>query len=91
MINSKHWTQNDCQNFLIPSLNTLFFFGFAEALRLYGNRLSDYEKTEIEKFSKIWYLGLSACKIPGEHGGSQNGGYDDDSGSYNKVRIIRCF
>lgn len=48
--------------------------------------MSDYEKTEIEKFSKIWYLGLNACKIPGEHGGSQNGGYDDDSGSYNKVR-----
>lgn len=61
-------------------------FFFSEALRLYGNRLSDYEKTEIEKYSKIWYLGLSACKIPGEHGGSQNGGYDDDSGSYNKVR-----
>ncbi|XP_056644515.1 dual specificity tyrosine-phosphorylation-regulated kinase 4 isoform X1 [Diorhabda sublineata] len=56
-----------------------------EALRIYGNRLSDYEKTEIEKFSKIWYLGLSACKIHGEHGGSQNGGFDDDSGSYNKV------
>ncbi|CAH1989803.1 unnamed protein product [Acanthoscelides obtectus] len=57
----------------------------SDALRLYGNRLSEYEKTEIEKYSKIWYLGLSACKIHGEQGGSQNGGYDDDSGSYNKV------
>ncbi|CAG9767634.1 unnamed protein product [Ceutorhynchus assimilis] len=56
-----------------------------EALRLYGNRLTEYEKTEIEKYSKIWYLGLNACKIHGEHLGSQNGGYDDDSGSYNKV------
>lgn len=56
-----------------------------EALRLYGNRLTEYERTEIEKYSKIWYLGLDACKIHGEHGGSQNGGYDDDSGSYNKV------
>ncbi|XP_060528283.1 dual specificity tyrosine-phosphorylation-regulated kinase 4-like [Cylas formicarius] len=56
-----------------------------EALRLYGNRLTEYEKTEIEKYSKIWYLGLSACKIHGEQGGSQNGGYDDESGSYNKV------
>lgn len=56
-----------------------------EALRLYGDRLTEYEKTEIEKYSKIWYLGLNACKIHGEHGGSQNGGYDDESGSYNKV------
>ncbi|KRT80329.1 phosphotransferase, partial [Oryctes borbonicus] len=57
----------------------------SEALRLYGNRLTEYEKTEIEKYPKIWYLGLDACKIHGEHGGSQNGGFDDDSGSYNKV------
>ncbi|XP_050306574.1 dual specificity tyrosine-phosphorylation-regulated kinase 4 isoform X2 [Anthonomus grandis grandis] len=56
-----------------------------EALRLYGNRLTEYEKTEIEKYSKIWYLGLNACKIHGENMGSQNGGYDDESGSYNKV------
>ncbi|KAI4466147.1 dual specificity protein kinase [Holotrichia oblita] len=56
-----------------------------KALRLYGNRLTEYEKTEIEKYPKIWYLGLDACKIHGEHGGSQNGGFDDDSGSYNKV------
>lgn len=61
-------------------------FNFAEALRLYGNRLTEYEKTELEKYPKIWYLGLDACKIHGEHGGSQNGGFDDDSGSYNKVR-----
>lgn len=60
-----------------------------EALRLYGDRLTAYEKTEIEKYSKIWYMGLDACKIRGEHGGSQNGGYDDDSGSYNKV-FFRC-
>lgn len=65
-----------------------FSIFFTDALRLYGNRLSDYEKTEIEKYSKIWYLGLNACKIPGEQGASQNGGYDDDSGSYNKVNFI---
>lgn len=60
-------------------------FVFAEALHLYGHKLTEYEKVEIEKYSKIWYLGLDACKIHGEPGGSQNGGYDDDSGSYNKV------
>ncbi|KAL1491645.1 hypothetical protein ABEB36_012209 [Hypothenemus hampei] len=57
----------------------------SEALRLFGDRLTEYEKTEIEKYSKIWYLGLDACKIEGEYMGSQNGGYDDDSGSYNKM------
>ncbi|XP_022911658.1 dual specificity tyrosine-phosphorylation-regulated kinase 4 isoform X2 [Onthophagus taurus] len=56
-----------------------------EALKLYGHKLTEYERSEIERFPKIWYLGLDACKIHGEHGGSQNGGYDDDSGSYNKV------
>lgn len=59
----------------------------SEALRLYGNRLTEHEKTELstEKYSKIWYLGLDACKIHGEYGGVQNGGYDDESGSYTKV------
>uniref|UniRef100_A0A1B6DNE8 dual-specificity kinase n=2 Tax=Clastoptera arizonana TaxID=38151 RepID=A0A1B6DNE8_9HEMI len=56
-----------------------------EALKYYGSRLSDYEKLEIEKYPEIWYLGLDACKIHGEEGLSQNGGYDDDNGSYNKV------
>lgn len=65
-----------------------FILSFAEALKLYGNRLSEYEKTEIEKYSKIWYLGLNACKIHGEQGASQNSGYDDESGSYIKVKSI---
>lgn len=49
-----------------------------EALKYYGNRLTDYEKTEIEKYPEIWYLGLDACKIHGED-------FDDDYGSYHKV------
>ncbi|KAH1023937.1 hypothetical protein HUJ05_003511 [Dendroctonus ponderosae] len=72
-----------------------------EALSLYGNRLTEYEKTEIDNYSKIWYLGLNAHKINGDNWGSQNGGYDDDSGNYNKLRadkrslggalIAQCF
>ncbi|KAK6632333.1 Dual specificity tyrosine-phosphorylation-regulated kinase 2 [Polyplax serrata] len=50
----------------------------SEALKYYGNRLTDYEKTEIEKYPEIWYLGLDACKIHGED-------FDDDYGSYHKV------
>lgn len=56
-----------------------------EALKYYGSRLSEYERVEIEKYPEIWYLGLDACKIHGEEGLSQNGGFDDDNGSYNKV------
>lgn len=54
-------------------------------MKYYGNRLTDYERTEIEKYPEVWYLGLDACKIHGEEGPLQNGGYDDDNGSYNKV------
>ncbi|XP_076388018.1 uncharacterized protein LOC100876289 isoform X2 [Megachile rotundata] len=56
-----------------------------EALKYYGSRLTEFERAEIEKYSEIWYLGLSAHKIHGEEGSSQNGGYDDENGSYNKV------
>ncbi|XP_023289267.1 dual specificity tyrosine-phosphorylation-regulated kinase 4, partial [Orussus abietinus] len=56
-----------------------------EATKYYGPRLTEFERAEIEKYSEIWYLGLAACKIHGEEGSSQNGGYDDDNGSYNKV------
>ncbi|KAJ9577021.1 hypothetical protein L9F63_006404, partial [Diploptera punctata] len=54
----------------------------AEALKYYGSRLTEYEKIEVEEYPEIWYLGLDACKI---HGDPQNGGFDDDNGSYNKV------
>ncbi|XP_014216471.1 dual specificity tyrosine-phosphorylation-regulated kinase 4-like isoform X2 [Copidosoma floridanum] len=56
-----------------------------QATKYYGSKLTEFERAEIEKYSEIWYLGLSACKIHGEEGASQNGGYDDDNGSYNKV------
>lgn len=54
----------------------------AEALKYYGNRLTEYERIEVEEYPEIWYLGLDACKI---HADPQNGGFDDDNGSYNKV------
>lgn len=56
-----------------------------EALRLYEKKLTAYERTEIKWYEQIWYLGLDACKIHGERGRSQNCGYDDSSGNYNKV------
>jgi hypothetical protein len=58
---------------------------FTEALKLYGSRLTQYERSEITEYPQVWYLGLDACKIHCEEGGAQNGGYDDDNGSYHKV------
>lgn len=56
-----------------------------DAVKYYGSRLTEFERAEIEKYSEIWYLGLTAHKIHGEEVSSQNGGYDDENGSYNKV------
>lgn len=66
---------------------------FAEALRLYGSRLTAYERLEIEHYPEIWFLGLDARKIHGEEGAPQNGGYDDENGSYHKVSHVNlcCF
>ncbi|KDR18363.1 dual specificity tyrosine-phosphorylation-regulated kinase 4 isoform X2 [Zootermopsis nevadensis] len=54
----------------------------AEVRKYYGSRLTEYERIEVDEYQEIWYLGLDACKI---HGDPQNGGFDDDNGSYNKV------
>lgn len=66
----------------------IFYLAFAEALRLHGSRLSDYERQEIDKYQEIWFLGLDACKINAKPGTALNSGYDDDNGSYNKVFFI---
>ncbi|XP_026284517.2 dual specificity tyrosine-phosphorylation-regulated kinase 4 isoform X3 [Frankliniella occidentalis] len=57
----------------------------AQAVKYYGSRLSEYERKEIESYPEVWYLGYEASKIHGEEGTAQNGGFDDDNGSYNKV------
>ena len=63
-------------------------YRITEALRLYGTRLTAYERLEMEHYPEIWYLGLEARKIHGEEGAPQNGGYDDENGSYHKAS---CF
>lgn len=70
----------------------LFFssnFLITEVLKQYGSRLSDYERQEIEKYPEIWYLGLESCKINAKPGTPLNCGYDDENGSYNKVRLVK--
>lgn len=66
------------------------FFLFAEAIKLHGSRLSEYERQEIDKYPEIWYLGLDSCKINAKPGTTLNCGYDDDNGSYNKVDGSIC-
>ena len=53
--------------------------------------MTAYERLEIEHYPEIWFLGLDARKIHGEEGAPQNGGYDDENGSYHKVRIALLF
>lgn len=73
--------------------NNLFYSecAFAEALRLYGSRLTAYERLEMEHYPEIWYLGLDSRKIHGEEGAPQNGGYDDENGSYHKVSFTLLY
>ncbi|XP_034943160.1 LOW QUALITY PROTEIN: cyclin-dependent kinase 13-like [Chelonus insularis] len=92
--NGNHSTSNNIHNLpLHDPLNTSVHIDAygrrlpmtpQEATKYYGSRLTEYERTEIEKYSEIWYLGLSACKIHGEEG-AENSGYDDDTGSYHKI------
>lgn len=73
---------------IISCIYFWLFFVFAEALRLHGTMLTEYERQEIEKYPEIWFLGLDACKINAKPGTTLNSGYDDDNGSYNKVNFI---
>ena len=59
-----------------------------EALKLYRSKLTAYEQTEILDYPEIYFLGLEAKKVEGVPGGASNNGYDDESGSYIKVRAL---
>jgi dual specificity tyrosine-phosphorylation-regulated kinase 2/3/4 len=56
----------------------------AEARRIYANRLTDFEDSEIVDYPEVWFVGASG-KVNGVAGASQNNGYDDEHGSYIKV------
>ena len=61
-------------------------FYFAECLRSFGSRLTTFEQKEILDYNEVWFLGLDGRKIEGVQGAPQNCGYDDENGSYIKVR-----
>ncbi len=52
-----------------------------EAVQLYGDKLSEFEKHEINEYAEIWYLGLEAEKL---HAANVKE-YDDENGAYIKV------
>lgn len=68
----------------------MFLLFVSEVLKAYGGRLTEYERAEVDKFPEIWFLGLDAAKVLGRPGAPLNSGYDDDNGSYNKVRLMNC-
>ena len=56
-----------------------------EALKLYAKtgKLTDYEKTELLDFKKVYFLGLEADKVKGKTSAKlYNSGYDDENGDY---------
>ena len=54
-----------------------------EALRYYGNLLSDYEKTEIQEYPEVYFIGLpTATKIQGTRSSELNFGFDEENGDY---------
>ena len=53
-----------------------------QAVKLYGNKLTDYEQQEIHGHSQIFFVGQHAKKRQAIMGASQNGGYDDEAGTY---------
>lgn len=73
------------QGLKIISLTCFVLFYFSEALKLYRNKLSVHEQTEILNFPEIYFLGLESKKIETVQGSAPNNGYDDESGSYIKV------
>ncbi|XP_051951381.1 dual specificity tyrosine-phosphorylation-regulated kinase 4-like [Xyrauchen texanus] len=56
-----------------------------DALTLYGQKLTDFERNEIMGYPEIWYLGLKALKIAGSIYNGCNSGYDNEGGHYIKV------
>ncbi|XP_062383541.1 dual specificity tyrosine-phosphorylation-regulated kinase 2 isoform X2 [Sardina pilchardus] len=53
-----------------------------QAMKQYMAKLSAFEHQEVFNYPEVFFVGPNAKKRPGVVGGSNNGGYDDDQGSY---------
>ncbi|KAE8615516.1 hypothetical protein XENTR_v10008539 [Xenopus tropicalis] len=56
-----------------------------QAMKQYMQKLTAFEHHEIFNYPEIYFLGPNAKKRQGVIGGPNNGGYDDDQGSYVQV------
>uniref|UniRef100_A0A0N4UDV2 dual-specificity kinase n=1 Tax=Dracunculus medinensis TaxID=318479 RepID=A0A0N4UDV2_DRAME len=52
------------------------------AIRVFGNKMTEYELTEILNYSRVYFVGSQAKKRGGIIGGANNCCFDDESGSY---------
>jgi dual specificity tyrosine-phosphorylation-regulated kinase 2/3/4 len=50
-------------------------------VELYGEKLSEFERSEISEYADVWFLGLESEKIPA----TSVKDYDDENGTYLKV------
>jgi serine/threonine protein kinase len=56
-----------------------------KTLKLFSDKLSDYEKNEILDYKNIYFLGKDADKILSDPLSEHNYGFDDERGDYNVV------
>ncbi|XP_060135630.1 dual specificity tyrosine-phosphorylation-regulated kinase 2 isoform X2 [Zootoca vivipara] len=56
-----------------------------QAMKQYMQKLTTFEHHEIFSYPEIYFVGPNAKKRQGVVGGPNNGGYDDDQGSYMQV------
>ena len=63
----------------------------SETLKHFHCHLTEFELEEIMDYSEIWYLGLDTNKIEASRRTPHNSGYDDEHGSYIKVRLYIFF
>jgi dual specificity tyrosine-phosphorylation-regulated kinase 2/3/4 len=54
-----------------------------KALKLFSNKLTEYEKSEILEYKHIYFLGMGSEKIDGSPLDDFNYGFDDERGDYN--------
>lgn len=73
-------------NVKVTHLVHLLSLPVAEALKNFQERLTEYEQEEIVDYAEIWFMGLGSQKIEGSQGAPQNAGYDDEHGSYIRVK-----
>lgn len=53
-----------------------------QAMKQFMSKMSSLEHHEVFSYSEVYFVGPNAKKRSGVMGGANNGGYDDDQGSY---------